>query len=88
MKTWKRHGFVPPTEYRDDYFFKKNREGKENDDIKEKMLVSYNNTYYNEDNAFSSKCRSFPPWDRKPKGVRSTRITLAPLITCAVASLK
>jgi hypothetical protein len=32
MKTWKRHGFVPPTEYRDDYFFKKNREGKENNE--------------------------------------------------------
>lgn len=32
MKTWKRHGFVPPTEYRDDFFFKKNREGKENNE--------------------------------------------------------
>lgn len=32
MKTWKRHGFVPPTEYRDDYFFKKNREGKESNE--------------------------------------------------------
>ncbi len=27
MGTWKRQGFVPPTEYRDDYFFKINREG-------------------------------------------------------------
>jgi len=27
MGTWKRHGFVPPSEYRDDYFFKINREG-------------------------------------------------------------
>ena len=27
MGTWKRHGFVPPTEVRDDYFFKINREG-------------------------------------------------------------
>ena len=26
MKTFRRHGFVPPTEYRDDYLFKKNRE--------------------------------------------------------------
>ena len=26
MKTFKRHGFVPPTEYRDDFLFKKNRE--------------------------------------------------------------
>ena len=26
MKTFKRHGFVPPTEYRNDYLFKKNRE--------------------------------------------------------------
>lgn len=26
MKTFKRNGFVPPTEYRDDYLFKKNRE--------------------------------------------------------------
>jgi hypothetical protein len=26
MKTFKRHGFIPPTEYRDDYLFKKNRE--------------------------------------------------------------
>ncbi len=28
MKTFKRHGFVPPTEYRDDYLFKVNREMK------------------------------------------------------------
>jgi hypothetical protein len=26
MKTFKRHGFVPPSEYRDDYLFKLNRE--------------------------------------------------------------
>ena len=26
MKTFKRNGFVPPTEYRNDYLFKKNRE--------------------------------------------------------------
>jgi len=26
MKTFKRHGFVPPTEYRNDYLFKKNRD--------------------------------------------------------------
>ena len=26
MKFFKRFGFVPPTEYRDDYLFKKNRE--------------------------------------------------------------
>jgi hypothetical protein len=26
MKIFKRFGFVPPTEYRDDYLFKKNRE--------------------------------------------------------------
>jgi len=28
MKTFKRFGFVPPTEYRDDYLFKVNREMK------------------------------------------------------------
>lgn len=27
MATWKRNGFVPPTEYRNDYRFKLNREG-------------------------------------------------------------
>lgn len=27
MTTWRRHGFVPPTEYRNDYLFKVNREG-------------------------------------------------------------
>lgn len=27
MGTWKRHGFQPPSEYRNDYFFKINREG-------------------------------------------------------------
>lgn len=27
MGTWKRHGFVPPSEVRNDYFFKINREG-------------------------------------------------------------
>lgn len=26
MSTWKKYGFVPPTEYRDDYMFGKNRE--------------------------------------------------------------
>jgi hypothetical protein len=26
MKIFKRFGFVPPTEYRDDFLFKKNRE--------------------------------------------------------------
>lgn len=24
--TWRKHGFVPPTEYRDDYLFKLNRD--------------------------------------------------------------
>lgn len=27
MGTWRRHGFVPPSEVRDDYCFKINREG-------------------------------------------------------------
>lgn len=27
MRTWKRYGFVPPSEYRNDYQFKINREG-------------------------------------------------------------
>lgn len=27
MSTWRRFGFVPPSEYRDDYFFKINRDG-------------------------------------------------------------
>jgi hypothetical protein len=31
MATWKRHGFVPPTEYRDDFMFKINREAAKND---------------------------------------------------------
>ena len=26
MATWRKYGFVPPTEYRDDYMFGKNRE--------------------------------------------------------------
>jgi hypothetical protein len=26
MATWKKYGFVPPTEYRDDYLFGRNRE--------------------------------------------------------------
>jgi hypothetical protein len=26
MATWRKHGFVPPTEYRNDYLFKLNRE--------------------------------------------------------------
>lgn len=26
MKIWKSYGFVPPSEYRNDYLFKKNRE--------------------------------------------------------------
>ncbi len=26
-RTWKRYGWTPPSEYRDDYEFKKNREG-------------------------------------------------------------
>ena len=31
MKTFKRHGFVPPTEYRDDFLFKVNRERSKNE---------------------------------------------------------
>ena len=31
MKTFKKYGFVPPSEYRNDYLFKKNREIKENE---------------------------------------------------------
>lgn len=27
MATWKRHNFVPPSEYRNDYLFKINRDG-------------------------------------------------------------
>jgi len=27
MGTWRRHGFVPPSEIRDDYYFKINRDG-------------------------------------------------------------
>jgi len=26
MKVWKSYGFIPPSEYRNDYLFKKNRE--------------------------------------------------------------
>ena len=31
MKTFKRNGFVPPTEYRDDFLFKINREMSKNE---------------------------------------------------------
>jgi len=31
MATWKRYGFIPPTEYRTDYRFKINREGGSDD---------------------------------------------------------
>lgn len=30
MATWKRHGFVPPSEVRNDWLFKVNREGGSN----------------------------------------------------------
>jgi hypothetical protein len=26
MATWRKHGYIPPTEYRNDYLFKLNRE--------------------------------------------------------------
>jgi hypothetical protein len=26
MATWRKHGFIPPTDYREDYLFKSNRE--------------------------------------------------------------
>jgi hypothetical protein len=32
MSTWKRNGFIPPTEYRNDYRFKINRDGGQIDD--------------------------------------------------------
>jgi hypothetical protein len=32
MKTFKRYGFVPPTEYREDYLFKLNREASKPND--------------------------------------------------------
>lgn len=31
MGTWKRYGFVPPSEYRNDYFFEINRKGGEHE---------------------------------------------------------
>ena len=32
MATWKKHGFVPPTEYREDYLFRLNREANKPND--------------------------------------------------------
>jgi hypothetical protein len=32
LRTWKKHGFVPPTEYREDYLFKLNREANKPND--------------------------------------------------------
>ena len=32
MRSWKNHGFVPPTEYREDYLFKLNREANKPND--------------------------------------------------------
>jgi hypothetical protein len=32
MRTWRKHGFVPPTEYREDYLFKLNREANKPND--------------------------------------------------------
>lgn len=32
LKTFKKYGFIPPTEYREDYFFKLNREASKPND--------------------------------------------------------